>query len=405
MKRRKVLKYLSILPVSSVVQPKILPLAVEKANIYPGDDLFEELGVRTFLNAAGTYTGMTGSLMREETLEAIRNSSTHFCMLSDLQDKVGAQIAKIVHAEYAMVTSGCFSALTLGLAGVMTGKDDQKIRALPHLAGTGIKSEVICQKGHNVEYSRALTNTGCKIIPVETAEDVEKAINERTAMLFFINLMTDNGKIKQEEWLALAKKHQIPTMIDIAADVPPVSNLWKFNDMGFDLVCISGGKAMRGPQSAGILMGKRPFIEAARLNTSPHGDTIGRGMKVNKEEIFGMYLALKTFVKQDHEAEFRKQQQQVDTIKKEVLQVSKGITAEVVVPKYGNVTPTLHLAWDARQVRASGKDIQTRLREGTPSIEIASSETDKLVLTVWMLKAGEEKIVAQRLKEELQKGG
>src|SRR5438874_2763992 len=281
MKRREVLKTLSVLPLAGGILGSAFPFeSVKGASSAARRDLFKELGVRTFINAAGTYTFMTGSLMHDYVLETIKASSQDFCMLDELQDKVGEKIAAIIYSEAAVVTSGAFSALTLGLAGILTGTDQKKVEQLPHLDGTGMKSEVICQKAHDIAYNHAFRNTGCNMVSVETVEELERAITEKTALLSFINIQADKGKILHEEWIALGKKHNIPTSIDIAADVPPVSNLWKFNEMGFDFVVISGGKAIRGPQSAGILMGKKNIIEAARLHMPPRGSNVGRGMKV-----------------------------------------------------------------------------------------------------------------------------
>jgi seryl-tRNA(Sec) selenium transferase len=196
---------------------------------------------------------------------------------------VGEKIAKMVHAEAATVTCGAFSALTMGLAGVLTGMDLKKVEQLPHLSGTGMKSEVICQKSHDERYNHAFLNTGCTMVLLERVEDLEKAINEKTALMHFLNIASNAGKIKHEEWVALAKKHNIPTSIDIAADIPPVSNLWKFNDIGFDFVCVSGGKAIRGPQRAGLLMGKKHIIAAARLNAPPRGFNMPAVIKLIKK--------------------------------------------------------------------------------------------------------------------------
>lgn len=295
MKRRQLLKYASLTSLAGVSLP-LLPGTVKGAEMatLAKRDLFAELGIRTFINAAGTYTSMTASLMRPEAVEAIRQSSHKFCMLDEVQDKVGERIASMTHAEAAVVTSGAFAALTLGMAGILTGMDPQKVKSLPKLEGTGMKTEVICQKGHAIGYNQAFTNTGVKIIMIETREELIKAINSNTAAMHFLHINADRGQIQHEEWVEIGKKYGIPTTIDIAADVPPVSNLWRFNDMGFDFVAISGGKALRGPQSAGILMGKKAIIAAARLSMPPRGETIGRGMKVNKEEILGMYMALES---------------------------------------------------------------------------------------------------------------
>lgn len=399
--RRKLLQRLSALPiVGGVLGTMSLTDALAKGA--PKRNLFKELGIRTFINAAGTLTYMTGSLMHDEVLETINSTSKEFCMLDEVQDKVGERIAKIVHSESAVVTSGAFSGMTLGLAGILTGMDEKKVAQLPHLEYSMMKSEVICQKGHDIVYNHALTNTGCKMIIVETPEDVDKAVNERTALMHFLHINADQGKIMHEEWVALGKKHGIPTSIDIAADVPPVSNLWRFNDMGFDFVVISGGKAMRGPQSAGILMGKKDIIAAARLHMPPRGGNIGRGMKINKEEILGMYIALEKYVSYDHDKEWATWEAGIDHINKSVQSIL-GITTEVHVPPLGNHTPTLRITWDPAQVKISNKEFREALRHHDPSIEVGGGTENSVNVTVFMLKAGQEKIVATRLKEVFSK--
>jgi seryl-tRNA(Sec) selenium transferase len=189
-------------------------------------------------------------------------------------------------------------------------------------------------------------------------------------------------------------------MIDIAADVPPVENLWKFNDMGFDLVCISGGKAMKGPQSAGILMGRKHIIEAARLSAPPRGNTIGRGMKVNKEEILGMYVALELYVKKDHEKEWKSWEEKIGYIEEMAKKVN-GVTTSVSVPPIANHTPFLKIAWDPNVINLTRTQMQEKLRKGNPSIEVISNGEHEISCTVWMLRPNEEKIVAKRIQEEL----
>lgn len=401
--RRKLIKRLSAIPLLGGLAGSGIPFQpAQAAAKTPKRDLFKELGVRTFINAAGTLTFMTGSLMHDEVLDAINGSSKEFCMLDELQDKVGERIAKMVHSEAAVVTSGAFSGLTLGLAGILTGTDQKKVEQLPHLEYTGMKSEVIVQKAHNIVYTHALSNTGCKIVFVETAEEVEKAINERTALLWFLHIQSDKGKIMHEEWVALGKKHNIPTAIDIAADVPPVENLWKYNDMGFDFVVVSGGKAMRGPQSAGLLMGKKNIIAAARMHMPPRGFNIGRGMKVNKEEILGMYVALEKFINQDHDKVWKQWEEGVALIENAVKKVD-GVITEVTVNPLGNHTPTLRISWDNNKVKITKQDLQLNLRNGSPSIEVGGVQGEAIGVTVWMMKPGQEKIVAKRLVEELSK--
>lgn len=401
--RRDLIKHLSSLPLvggflgGNILEPNTF--GVVKG---PARNLAKELGIRTFINAAGTYTAMTGSLMQDDVVETIQGAAKEFMMLDEVQTKVGEKIAALTHAESAVVTAGCFSALTLGLAGVLTGMDQKKVEALPHLEGTGMKSEVIIQKGHNIGYSHALTNTGCTIVQVETLEELQKAINDKTALMWFLHIQSDKGLIKHEQWIEIAKKNGIPTMIDMAADVPPVENLWRFNDLGFDLVCVSGGKAMRGPQSAGILMGKKHLIDAARLSMPPRGSTIGRGMKVNKEEILGMYVAIEKFVNMDHKKEWKIWEDRTTLIGNAAKSV-KGVNVETFAPELGNHTPTLRISWDATKVSLPVKVLQENLRNGNPSIEIMPGENNTLTITAWMLKPGEEKIVAARLKEELGK--
>jgi uncharacterized pyridoxal phosphate-dependent enzyme len=408
MKRREVIRNLSILPVSGVVLGSALPLgsvlgapAAGTLPAAPKRDLIKELGLRKFINAAGTYTFMSGSLMHDEVVEAIMACSKEFVLIDDAQDKVGEKIAAICHAEAATVTAGCWSALVLGTAGVLTGMDMKKVAQLPDV--TGMKSEVLVQKTHNEGYVHALTNTGVKIVEIETADELDKAVNEKTAMMWFLNYAANTGKISDREWVALGKKHNIPTMIDMAADVPPVENLWKFNDMGFDLVCISGGKDLRGPQSAGILMGKKDLIAAARLSAPPRGGNIGRGMKVNKEEILGMWVALEKFVSIDHVKEMKMWENQISVIENAIKKV-KGVTTAVTVPPIANHTPTLNFSWDKNVIKLTRDEFQDRLRKGDPSIEVIGGKEESINITAWMLKPGQEKVVASRVQEVLTKG-
>ena len=405
MKRREIIKGITLLPFGGTVLGGMIPNGTVTANTSPlaKRDLVKELGIRTFINAAGTYTAMTASLMHEDVMAAINNSSKVFCMLNEVHDKVGEKIAKIVHSEAAMVTAGAFSALTLGMAGILTGTDQKKIAQLPgHLEENGMKSEVIIQKGHFDGYEKALLNTGVTMVPVETAEDVDRAVNAKTASMHFLNCNALEGKIMHEEWLQLAKKHNLPTSIDIAADVPPVENLWRFNDMGFSFVALSGGKAVRGPQSAGILMGKADIVAAARLNNSPNGRTIGRGMKVNKEEILGMYAALEMYVNQDHEKEWKMWEDRVSLITNAVNKID-SVTVSVSVPPIANHSPKMKIAWDKNKIKLTRASLGEKLRTGDPSIEMISwgGDENSIELTVFMLSKGEDKIVARRLKEEL----
>lgn len=401
MKRRNVIKGLSLLPFAGSAIGSVIPSSYAVAAPDSKRDVFAELGLRTFINAAGTYTSMTASLMPKEVMDAINSSAKEFVMLDEVQDKVGEKIAAMCHAEAAMVTAGCWSAMVLGMAGVLTGTDTKKIAQLPNLDGTDIKSEVIIQKTHMGGYDHSLTNTGVKVVTVETPEDAVHAINEKTAMMWFLNREAATGQIQHEAFLQIAKQHNIPTMIDMAADVPPVENLWKYNEMGFDLVCISGGKAICGPQSAGILMGKKNLIAAARLNGPPNGGNIGRGMKVNKEEIIGMYVALDSYIKRDHDKEWKMWEERIAVINNAIKNLG-GVTTEIIIPPVANHTPSLEISWDNSKVKITRDALAEKLRKGSPSIEVVSWEKDNSIkLTVFMLKSGQEKTVAARIKEEL----
>lgn len=379
-----------------------IPMVAKNSASVLKKDLFKELGLRPFINAAGNYTTMTGSIMPESVMEAIQISSRKYVMLDEVQDKVGEKIAALCHAEAATVTAGCWSAMVLGMAGVLTGMDNKKVRLLPQLEGTDMKSEVILQKSHAIGYEHALYQAGVKFVVVETREELEDAINEKTAMLWFLNREGPKGQIKDEEWVSIGQRHKLPTMIDIAADVPPVENLWKFNEMGFDLVVISGGKAMRGPQSAGILMGKKDLIAAARLSANPRSG-IGRGQKVNKEEILGMYVALDRFIHLNHTQQWREWEDDISYIDKAVKSID-GVRTEVVVPPTDNNMPTLKVSWNPEKIKLTSVQMAENLTSGSPSIKVISWEEENSVrLAMHTLLKGEEKKVANRVREELLK--
>lgn len=364
-------------------------------------DVIQELGVRTFINAAGTYTMLTASLMPPEVMAAMTAASRHYVNLGELQDAVGKRIAELLKCEAAMVTSGAAGALTAGTAGILTGKDQKKIQQLPDL--TGMKSEVLIQKSHRYGYDHAVRACGVKMVEVESAAEFERAVSDQTAMALFFNDADPRGQIKLEEFVRLCKKHSIPSFNDAAADVPPVENFWKYTQMGFDLVTFSGGKGICGPQSAGLLLGRKDLIEAARLNTSPYSDSISRGMKVNKEEMVGMLVALEMFVKRDHAAEAREWDRRVEVIVKAAKKVP-SVTSEVVVLPIANHTPHLHLKWDEKVVKITPPEVMKELRAGTPSIEACpATSKESLVFTVWMMQKGDEQVVARRVQEILKK--
>lgn len=363
----------------------------------PRRDFFKELGVRTFINAAGTYTSLTGSLMPPEVTQAWMSATRQYVSLTELQEAVGRRIASLIGCEAAMVTAGAASALTLGTAACMTGTTPEFILRLPDT--TGMKTEVIIQKSHRYAYDHAVRNCGIRMIEVETREELERAINERTVMMLFFNANDPRGQIKVAEFAELGKKHSIPTFNDAAADVPPAENLSKYIKMGYDLVTFSGGKGLRGPQSAGLLLGRRDLIEAARLNTCPYSDSIGRGQKVNKEEMIAMMAAVESYLKRDHQADWREWEKRAKLIADHASSV-RGVATEVLVPEIANHTPHLRVRWDPGLVKITVPEVVKQLREGQPSIEVTPNRDD-LVISVWMMEPGEAQIVAKRLRQVL----
>jgi len=396
--RRRFLETFSALPLVGGFAGAGAAPAAASAAARKGRDFFAELGVRPFINAAGTYTSMTASLMPPEVIAAYEYGSKHFVMLDELHDKVGQRIATLLRAEGAMVTCGAASALTLGTAGVLTGKDPKKVVDLPDL--TNMKSEVIIQKAHRFGYEHAVRNCGVRLVDIETPEDVDRAVSDKTAMMLFYNAAAPPGPIPDQEWVRLGKKHGVPTFNDAAADVPPVENFWKYTGMGFDLVAFSGGKGIRGPQSAGLLLGRKDLIEAARLNAPPNGNTVGRGMKVNKEEMLAMLAALEMFVKKDFALENKEFERRAELIRSSATAV-KGVKAEVFVPPVSNHVPHIRISWDGGDEAAAAAVVKA-MKDGEPSIVIRN-EKETLVVGVWMMQPGEDKVVARRLRQALEK--
>jgi L-seryl-tRNA(Ser) seleniumtransferase len=263
-----------------------------------------------------------------------------------------------------------------------------------------MKSEVIIQKSHRLGYDHAIRNCGVRLVEVETPEQLEGAVTWHTAMMFFYNNNNREGQIPDVEFVRLGKKHGVPTFNDAAADVPPLENLWKYTKMGFDLVTFSGGKGMRGPQSAGLLVGRKDLIEAARLNASPNGNAIGRGMKVNKEELLGMLVAVEAYLKRDHAAERADFDERAETIRKSAAAVP-GVTAEIFVPEVANHVPHIRVTWDAAKLGLTPEDAIGLLRDGTPSIRVRPGT--EVIVGVWMMRPGEAATVAKRLREVLER--
>jgi uncharacterized pyridoxal phosphate-dependent enzyme len=363
-------------------------------------NVYEELGVTTVINAQGTMTYLGGSLPHPEVAAVMALAAQHFVPIVELEVAAGKRICELLKLppEYdAIVTCGAAAGMQSGLAGILTGNNPKFIEQIPDL--TGMKSEVIIQKSHRNPFDHQLRNTGAKLVVVETREDVKKAINPQTAMMHFSNFANASGQIKVDEWVRLAHENNLPAFIDAAADTPPVSNLWNFAKMGYDLIAFSGGKAIRGPQCAGLLIGKKELVANALLNNSPHEDVIGRSQKVGKEEIVGMVKALEIYLNEDHAAIEKEWWRRLDAISSEVTRVP-GVTTSYHVPDVANHVPHMNIFWDPRKISLSPRDAAKAMREGKPSVVIGGSENG-LGMSSFMLKPGEEKIIAARLVELL----
>lgn len=402
MKRRHLLKTLPLIPVAGSLIPTPLNFVQLNQNISK-TDYFEELGVTKVINAAATMTFLSGSLMLPEVMDAINSTSHDFANMYELQDKVGVKIAEMLNCEAAMVTSGAACALVLGTAAAITGKDPEKIKSLPNLSGS--RPEVIMQRKHRYVFDQAISTTGAKIIEVENLAEMDAAINDNTVMALFFNAAESwfgiEDSISHQDFIKVAQRHKIPTFIDAAADVPPVENLFKYQEMGFDLVTFSGGKMLRGPQSSGLLFGKKELIEAAKLNYSPHEAPIGRPMKVNKEEIFGMYAALKAYLAKDHDAEWQMWLDRTKTIG-DLLEEVSGIKTAVNIPSgRANVFPSLDVFWSSEK-NIKARDIYEELKSGKPSIICnLSKRNDRDIINIGVVLLNDEQVelVANRLKE------
>jgi len=359
-------------------------------------NVYDELGVTTVINGQGTMTMLGGSLMRPEVEAVMALAGRHFVSIPELEVAAGKRIAemlKLPEGYTALVTSGAAAAMQSGLAGILTGDNQQFIQQLPDL--TGMKSEVIIQKSHRNPFDHQLRATGIKLIEIETREELRKAVNSKTAMMHFSNFANAAGQIKVEEWAKLAKEYNIPSFIDAAADTPPVSHLWDYTKMGYDLAAFSGGKAIRGPQCAGLLIGRKDLVAYALLNNSPHEDTLGRSQKVGKEEIVGMVKALESYLKEDHDALTKEWWRRLDYVSGEITRVP-GITTAFSVPDVANHVPHMQINWDPRRISLAPQDASKQLRGNKPSIAMERRENG-LGMNSFMLQPGEEKIIAEHL--------
>lgn len=358
-------------------------------------NIYSRLGLRPVINGVGVVTHLGGSIMDHEVLQAMDEASRHFIDLSELQRKVGARLAELLGVPAAMVTGGAASAITFAAAACVAQGDKEKLRRLPDTSG--MKNEVVQQKAHRGGYEQQVLLTGAKIVWVETREELDRAINERTAMMFFYNENEPFGKIDRHEWIRVGKDRGVPTFNDAAADTPPLERLSQYIREGFDLVAFSGGKAIRGPQCSGMLLGRKDLVEAAIPAGSPYA-SIGRNMKVGKEEMVGLLVAVERYLKADHEAVQKELESRVAEMRKKLDTIS-GLSTERHFPPIANCVPHLLVSWDESAFRFSAGDVIRQLREGEPSIAVSGYGPRKLKISVWMMRPGEHRIVTKRLTE------
>jgi L-seryl-tRNA(Ser) seleniumtransferase len=408
---------------SSFIASFGIPSFAESAKPTPpettgGEDYYDKLGVPKIINAAGTYTTLTAACMPPVVLAAVQKAALHPVRLHDLQINAGEYIAKRLKCEGAVVTSGASGAISLATAACLQYANNIDPLAMPQ-AISGLKNQVIVQAAHRYGYDHAMFLCGARVTEVVTLDDYKRACASGTAIMTnFFNAAEEEvgfagtAQIGREEWLRIAHEYNIPCHLDAAADMPPISNLWKYTGMGFDLVSFSGGKGMRGPQNAGLLLGKKHLTDLANENNNP-ADGVGRGMKVAKEQIVGMVAAVDWVLSHTEESMQGDYQKRADLIAAAVKDIP-SVTIEIVVPRIANHVPHLLIQFDPAVTQTTTSEIVHYLRMGSPSIELnpntggkpnqgIPSSANTLVVGVWMLQPGEDKVVGQRLKEAFNK--
>lgn len=386
--RRRILQTAAIAPAAAAAAPSNVSAASHSS-------LYLSLGVKPVINGVGVVTVLGGSIMPPEVTRAMEEASRFFIPLPELQKKVGARIAELLKAPAAMVTCGAASAISVGTAACLSGGDPAKLRQLPNR--DGIRFEVIQQKTHRSGYEHQMELCGAKIITVETRQELQAAINERTGMLFFLNKAEPDGAVKLADFIKIGKDRGIPTMNDAASDATPKENLWKYTEAGFDLVIFSGGKALRGPQASGLLLGRKDLIDAALPAMSPYGG-IGRGMKVGKEELCGLLAAVERYLKVDHAAEMRELEARVKSIRASLEGVT-GIRTDRHVPVIANEVPHVTVEWDESSRGLTSQQVIEKLQAGDPPIHVQRPGNGRLLISVWMMRGDEHKIVGRRLHQ------
>jgi len=411
------------------------PAAPASAAKHAGTDYYAKLGVKKIINAKGTYTDLTASCMPPQVREAVYLAAFHPVHLVELQHKAGDYIASKLRCESALISDGASSALTLATAACIQAANNCKATDIPQLIGTAQypKNEVIVQRAHRYGYDHAMFLCGAKIVEVVTMDDYKKAFGPNTVMTNFFNA-SRGGEIQHQDWVDVAHQHDIPCHIDAAADMPPIENLWKYTGLGFDLVTFSGGKGLRGPQNAGLLLGKKKYIDFAH-QSNPPADGVGRGMKVAKEQLVGMVAAVDWILEQTDEGMEKEFKRREDVIWN-MLKGVPTIQATTNTPAVANHVPELAMTYDPKVVGITATEVQAKLRELDMPIELAGARSaggrpggagglgggpagagggaaraprpepagpprDTISVSTWMMQPGEEVTVGRELRRLL----
>lgn len=366
------------------------------------DNIYTRMfGVRPVIGAFEPLSRYGNSMMSPDVMQAMTEAQEFFVDMEELNRAAGQRIAAIMKTEAAMVTSCSYGAMMLGAAAILTGTDREKIDALP--AVTWPRRECLMQKAHRVPYDRAFRAAGMTIVELETREQMVNAIGDRTAMIGVVARVERDPEphvMQPQELIALGRNAGVPVLVDAAGELPPVSRLTRYSAMGADLINFSGGKNICGPSSSGILAGRKDLIEAALLHASPNAN-IGRGQKVNREEMVGLVVALEQYVKLDHDATLARWSRRSRYIVDQLRGVP-GLAAEYRMTSQGYANAVL--IWDKKVIPMTEREAAERLRTGEPRIAFTSSKlTYETIahptLVPGSLRDGEEVIVAKRLRQ------
>lgn len=368
--------------------------------------IYEDIGVRPVINAIGTATRYGGALMNPKILETMLVASQEFCLLDELHEKAGERVAKMLSVEASYITASAACGLVITTAACMTGSDQDRIRQLPDT--TGMRYEVVIQKSHRIAYDQAIRLTGARLIELDDTngiptEAMREAIGKNTAAVFYLgkNFQKDNS-VPLERVAAMAHAAGVPVIVDAASECPPISTLTRFTKAGADLVIFSGGKSLQGPQSTGLLIGRKDLINACALNGTPFA-TVGRPMKVSREEIFAFIKALEIYLNRDHEADAVAWEERVRYIE-EVLSGIPAITLARGEPRETYTVPKLVVKIDPDS-GITGAEAVVALLDGTPRIIVQDEGEDGFSINPHNLQEGQERIVAERCREVLVNGG